>query len=433
MKKQLLAIAVVLTAITGNLFAQPVSKFGTDSIACITNLSLSQEYFKQGNYVDAIDPWRWIFSNCPAASKRTYLNGAAMYEKFIADEKNPETKKKLIDTLLMVYDQRIKYFGEEGFVLGRKGLALYDYAPDRKQDIKTILGRSVELDGTKSGPVVLYKYFQVNTELYAEKAITKEDVIDVYDQVSELIDANMSGSDADNYDKARQNVETFFGPFATCEDLIEIYTPRLKANPDNAALLKKIVNLFSKKGCNNAAIYMEAAEKLFKIEPSSRSAASLGRMYAAKGNSAKANSYYNDAVELESDNEKKASILIEYADFNMRTLKNYQQAKALALRAASIRPNWGRPWMLIGDIYFSSSGTCEDQFGGSSAFWAATDKYLKAKSVDPSMAEEANRKISGNTKYYPKQEDVFFHGLKEGANYTVPCWINETTTVRVRQ
>lgn len=431
MKKSLLIIAISVFGLPGLMKAQ-VGKYGTDSIACITNISLSNEYFKQGNYNDAIDPWRWVFNNCPAATKRTYLNGVTMYEKFIADEKDAAVKAKLVDTLLMIYDQRIKHFGEEGFVLGRKGIALYDYAPERKQEIKEILGQSILKDSTKSGPVILYKYFQVHTELYAQKAITKEEVIDVYDQVSELIDANIDGPDGGNYDKSRQNVETFFGPFATCEDLVGIYTPRLKAAPDNAALLRKIVNLFSKKGCNDAAIYMEAAEKLFKIEPSSRAALSLARMYSAKGQSSKAAGYFNDAVELESDNEKKASMLIEQADFNMRALKNYQQARTLAQRAASLRPNWGRPWMLIGDIYFSSSSTCTDEFNGASAFWAATDKYQKAKSVDPSMAEEANRKINGNAKYYPKQEDVFFNGMKEGDSYTIKCWIGETTTVRIR-
>ena len=431
MKKYLLILTLSIIGLPGFVKAQ-VGKYGTDSIACITNISLSNEYFKQGNYIDAIDPWRWIFNNCPAATKRTYLNGVTMYEKFMADEKDPAVKAKLLDTLLMIYDQRIKYFGEAGFVLGRKGIALYDYAPDRKQEIKDVLGKSIQADSIRSGPVVLYKYFQVNTELYAQKAITKEDVIDVYDQVSELIDANIDGPDGGNYDKSRQNVETFFGPFATCDDLVNIYSPRLKAAPDNAALLRKIVNLFSKKGCNDAPLYMEAAEKLFKIEPSSRAALSLARMYNAKGQSSKAAGFYNDAVELESDNEKKAAILIEQADFTMRSLKNFQQARTLAQRAASFRPNWGRPWMLIGDIYFSSSTSCADEFNGASAFWAATDKYQKAKSVDPSMAEEANRKIAGNTKYYPKQEDVFFNGYKEGDSYVIKCWIGETTTVRIR-
>lgn len=428
--KKFLLIAIASLIVTFHAKAQNGPKYGSDSITCITNISLFNEYFKQENYADAIEPWRWVFNNCPAATKRTYLNGATMYEKKIAEEKNPEVKSKYVDTLMMILDQRIKYFGEEGFVTGRKGLALYDYHPEKKEEIKTLLKKSVDLEGTKSGPVVLYKYFQVNTELYVEKKITKEDVIDVYDQVSELIDANMTGPDSANYDKSRMNVETFFGPFASCEDLIGIYTPRLKATPDDPALLKKIVNLFGKKGCNDAPIYMEAAEKLYKTEPSAKSAVSLARMYNAKGQTAKATTYFNEAVELESDIDKKANLLIELSDLYMRNLKNYSQARTYAQRAASLKPNWGRPWVMIGDIYFSSSASCEDEFNGASAFWAATDKYVKAKSIDGAFAEEANRKIAASAKYYPKQEDIFFLGMKAGDSYTIKCWIGETTTIR---
>jgi len=430
--KKFLLIAIASLIVTSHANAQSGPKYGTDSITCITNISLFNEYFKQENYADAIEPWRWVFNNCPASTKRTYLNGAAMFEKKIVDEKNPEAKSKYVDTLMIILDQRIKYFGEEGFVTGRKGLALYDYSPEKKAEINTLLKKSVELEGTKSGPIVLYKYFQVNTELYVEKKITKEDVIDVYDQVSELIEANMTGPDSANYDKSRMNVETFFGPFASCEDLVGIYTPRLKATPDDPALLRKIVNLFGKKGCNEAPIYMEAAEKLHKTEPSAKSAVSLARMYNAKGQTAKATTYFNEAVELESDIDKKANLLIELSDLYMRNLKNYSQARTYAQRAASIKPNWGRPWIMIGDIYFSSSASCEDEFNGASAFWAASDKYSKAKSIDGSFAEEANRKIAASSKYYPKQEDIFFLGMKVGDSYTIKCWIGETTTIRAK-
>jgi tetratricopeptide (TPR) repeat protein len=430
MKKYLLLTALSFAVITSSI-AQTGSKYGTDSVTCITNISLFNEYFKQNNYVDALEPWRWVFTNCPASTKRTYLNGATMFEKLIADEKDPAVKSKYLDSLLAIYDQRIKYFGEEGLVLGKKAIAIYDYAPERKEEINALFKKSVEIEGPKSGPAVLYKYFQVNTELFAEKKITKEDVIDVYDQVSEQIDANLDGPDSANYDKSRMNVETFFGPFATCEDLVEIYTPRLKATPDNVVLLRKIVNLFSKKGCNDAAIYMQAAENLHKTEPTAKASLSLARMYAAKGQSAKASSYYSEAAELESDNNKKANIVLETADFNLRTLKNYSQARTLALRAASLRPGWGRPYIMIGDIYASSSSGCPDEFSGASVFWAAIDKYQKAKSVDPSLADEANRKIGTYTKYFPKKDDVFFNNLKVGDSYTVKCWINETTTIRV--
>ena len=51
---------------------------GQDSITCIKNLSLYREFFKHNNYKDAIQPWRKVFGECPAASERMYVEGITM-------------------------------------------------------------------------------------------------------------------------------------------------------------------------------------------------------------------------------------------------------------------------------------------------------------------------------------------------------------------
>jgi hypothetical protein len=44
--------------ITFSASAVVESKFGEDSVNCVTNISLYREYVKQKNYDDAITPWR---------------------------------------------------------------------------------------------------------------------------------------------------------------------------------------------------------------------------------------------------------------------------------------------------------------------------------------------------------------------------------------
>ena len=42
------------------------SKYGVDSVSCITNLSLFLEItISKKNYMEALNPWRWTFQNCP--------------------------------------------------------------------------------------------------------------------------------------------------------------------------------------------------------------------------------------------------------------------------------------------------------------------------------------------------------------------------------
>ena len=95
------------------------SKYGADSVNCVMNLSLYREYYKQQNYDDAIKPWRWVYNNCPSSSGNIFKNGPILIKYLM--KKNPENKQAYIDTLMMIYDKRIQYFGKQGYVLGKKG------------------------------------------------------------------------------------------------------------------------------------------------------------------------------------------------------------------------------------------------------------------------------------------------------------------------
>jgi hypothetical protein len=63
-------------------------------------------------------------------------------------------------------------------------------------------------------------------------------------------------------------------------------------------------------------------------------------------------------------------------------------------------------------------------------YYAAIDKFQRAKNVDPSCAEEANKLISTYSAHTPKPEDLFFLGYKKGDNVNIGGWIGETVTIR---
>ena len=59
---------------------------------------------------------------------------------------------------------------------------------------------------------------------------------------------------------------------------------------------------------------------------------------------------------------------------------------------------------------------------------AAFDKYNKAVSIDPTLANEVSSRKAKLS--FPSQNDKFVRGLNNGDSYRVGCWINESTTVR---
>ena len=437
MKKAILALSFFLVAGASATAQETIRKYGNDSVECVKNLSLFNEYYKMKSYDDAIGPWRWVYANCPASSKKIYVAGERMYKQKIKQEQDTMEKDQLLDSLLMIYDQRIKYYGEEGFVSHKIGLALYNLGEGKEEEAHAYLKKSVDMEGNKTGPLPLYKYFQLSTELYRAEKINKEQILDLYDQLSSIIEFNLDNNSPDsaNYDKSRINIETFFGPFASCEDLVNIYTLRLEESPDDLDLVRKIVNLFEKNKCYKSEIYLQAAEKLYTSEPNARSASALARLYSDKGNFTKASGLYLEAIDLDSSANKKALYNLELASLNLRGLKNYRQARVYAQRALALRPGWGSPLILIGDIYVAAAASCgKDDFEKSTVYWAAVDKYQKARKIDASVATEANQKAATYSKYFPNQKESFYRNLEEGQSFKIDsCWINETTTVRYRK
>ena len=64
---------------------------------------------------------------CPNFHSSLYINGAEVFDKLATQEKDPARKKVYVDSLMIVYDMRIKNCGEEATVLNRKALSFLKY------------------------------------------------------------------------------------------------------------------------------------------------------------------------------------------------------------------------------------------------------------------------------------------------------------------
>ena len=108
-----------------------------------------------------------------------------------------------------------------------------------------------------------------------------------------------------------------------------------------------------------------------------------------------------------------------------------EQGRAYARKAIELDKTDGEPYMIIGYIYAASSKECSaNPLQAKAVFWAAVDKFQRAKEIDPSIASKANEMIREYSKLFPTSEDAFFYNVFEGDTYQVECWINETTKAR---
>ena len=428
-------------------------KYGPDSAAreeCAMRMSLYNEFYKQKNYKDAVNDWRKVYQNCPAASKNTFIRGATIYKNLIKAETDNAKKEALIDTLMMIYDQRIVYFKQEGAVLASKGVDLYSYrGKEAAADVYEMLKKSCELEKGETGAGVATVMMQSAVDQYRAEEVDGAEVISAYELAMATIDlaiANnkqiVAGGDAkkvpaaqkelENLDVDIKNVEALFSESgaATCDALIAIFDTKYDANKDDVEWLKKVTKLLDKTECNSSDLFAKTSETLYALEPSAEAARNLAVYFMRKQDLAKSTSYYSKACETQEDPTLKAQYYCEWGRIVLGQ-KNFSKVRDLANQALKANPSNGNAYIIIGLAYaFDAQNIGSEEVEHGAAYWAAVDKFTKAKQVDSSVEDEANKHISTYKKYFPNKEEAFMFGIQEGSSVTVGGWINEKTTAR---
>ena len=403
-------------------------KYGSDEEGCKENLSMFREYYKQKNYADALPAWRWAFINCPASSGNIYKNGPKIIKERIKIDK--ENKAAYIDTLLMIFDQRIEYFGKEGYVLGLKGYELVLIDKNRSKEALNYLQRSLDLDGNNASVQAVYAYMRamVNLEKLGEKI--KEDVLEAYTLVSEIVHFNIVNESkvTKNFVKYSEKIEDLFTPYANCKDLISLYSKNIDPNTNDVNLLKRVVTLLNDKNCTDDDLFFNVSNRLYELEPSPASADLLSKMSIAKGKSSDAVVFAKTAIELEEDQNLKAKYYLALADA-YRSQGSFLLARDAVFSALKLRSGWGEAYINLGNIYVAGAKSCGDDFENQTVYWVAVDAFKKALS-DSETEYRASKSINTYSKYFPTKENCFFNGVTAGSKHMVDCWINKQTIAR---
>ncbi len=415
---------------------------GKDSIQCMRNYSLFSEYYKQKNYNDALPYWRDAFHDCPVVSKNVYTRGANMYKFYIiqAHNKNDlELKYKLVDTLMQIYDQRIKWYPrDKGKVLGYKASDILHYKTKEMECIKKAYefsSESMALLRTKSPKSVINTYMQTTLMLFENNELNDSEVVNNYARTMALLKKQIENKPEDEeLDILKESISSSFANSgaASCESLIQLFTPQFKENPGDVDILKKITYWLNNTGCNESDLYLDATIALNKIEPSATLAYHIAQLYVKRKSYQSAVSLYKQAIEQEPEQLIKSRYLVELGYIIQSEYNDLPQAKKLAKQAIKADPNSGRPYLLLGNIYAGVKDFGEDELAHKAVYWVAVDQYKKAKQLDKELTSIANDRIMAYSKYFPDTEMVFFFGFKVGDSFKLGGWINETTIVRTK-
>lgn len=416
---------------------------GADEDKCAEKLSIFHSDVKQGNYEGAYKSWRYYYCNCPkddGAQKWVYIDGAKIMVDFVKKNKSDRpTMEAWYDTLLMVYDNWVVNYGEEGKVAGYKGLYTYayqNYSLDKLVDSKDFFEKSIDLEKEESSYNTINYYMTVLQKLSKYKKIDTAYWVDKYFVTSDIIDANLgdSGKYFAKWTKTREDIDNMMAPVLTCDQLLPIYASKMENDPSMEDL-KKMVLFMEKKECTDAPEYEKAANMLCEMEPSSVCKIALARLKYKQSKFSDAKAYVNEAISLETDNGRKSDYYLFLADIEEK-LGSSNGALNAVNSAISLNPSNGRAFMIKGGLYAQLSKNCKD-FEKKAAYWVVVDQYIKAKSLDANIAETCNSRIATYSQYFPSQGEIFFQTdangqtLKVGAPYTVKC-LGVSTTIRAK-
>ena len=480
--RRILVIAAVF-GMAMSVSAQDVttSKYGVDSVATVTNLSIYREAYKQWEQAkfapeaataEMVNAWRYVFLNGPRASQYTYTNGEKILDYLIRT--NPSQKDAYIDTLNMLADTRAISFptdpktglSQVANIKAKKGYLIYSYNKNRYEEAYNVLKEAVALDVDHNQIQVgfLDAYFRAAADMVNNGKAEKMTVIDVYQELSDVLDDNIkvlaeketellaakdaSADDAEavanfdkqleknekninNYKGVKNNIDNLFEPFASCEDLIKVFTAKMAEKPDDIALLQRITTILDKKDCTDSKLFFDASKHLHELDPSPESAYNLGQRCFKDKKYGEAANYFEQATKS-SNNDRvfRAYRNLAYCYLNTGSFSKGREA---ARKAAQVDPTAGEPYIIIGMLYAESASQFSGDLESKAVYWAAVDKFQKARSMDASVAKRASDLIAAYSQYFPPMETIFFNDYAEGQSYNVGGWIGETTTIRARK
>ena len=354
--------------------------------------------------------------------------------------------QKYFDELMNTHDLRMKYT-EEFLAKGTKvssadealGIKAVDYialAPkvDANQAYQW-LSQSVNAVKGESAAATLFYFLQMSLDKLKADPNHKEQFIQDYLLASEYADAAIAAETNEakkkNFMGIKDNLVALFvnSGTADCESLQSIYGPKVEANQTDLAYLKKVIDIMKMMRCTESEAYLQASFYAYKIEPTAEAATGCAYQAFKKGDIDGAVKFFDEAIQLETDNVKKAEKAYAAAAV-LASAKKLSQARSYCQKAISFNENYGAPYILIANLYAMSPNWSDESALNKCTYFAVIDKLQRAKAVDPSVAEEANKLIGTYSGHTPQAKDLFMLGYKQGDRITIGGWIGETTTIR---
>ncbi len=447
--KVILLLAVFTLTLGGKALAQMDE--------CVTTASLFIEPAKAKNYDAALPHYNKVVADCPKYSMATYQYAEKMFKYFI-EEKGDISKMDAYEKNFELQELHFPSKSKDGKNMAKVAQLKFDNnMGSKKQQFDAFDKAYKEDEETFTSPKSLYTYFSLAKDLFESNEKDIQEVFDLYDiiqakidkeegkyasKLSELIDKEESGTalsskekkradgyetNLESYGKIKGSIDTKLGAIADCTNLIPLYQRLWEEKKNDVSWLKSSAGKLNNKDCDTPLFY-QMVQQLHKLQPSASSAFYLGRLAEKDGKASDALKYYNQAVDLETDPNKKVSYYSSIAE-NFYKKGSFGQARTYYMKVLEVKPNSGRAYLKIAQMYNKSANSCgSTPFEKRAINWLAAQMADKAARVDPSIASTARSAAGSYRGLAPSKTDIFSSGMA-GKSISFSCWVGGSIRV----
>lgn len=431
-------------------------------ILCKEAISVYTSYKKQKNYDEAFIQWKKACDVCPPTAREGMYSDGVRFLKNELDKTKDEARiKALTDSIFLLYDERMERFPATSKkpnnacnVLALKAADYYRiYGKEGAAEANAMFKESIDCLGAASSPATLSTYYV--TSFYTMKAMEDEaqakaklgEMLTEYLMLVDYVEAGMQnaqgeegeeGGDADDFSKARGNLDEVFIAIAQCDDMVPVLSDKIASDPENFELKQKVLRLLNQKDCTENSLYLPIAMAVHESEPSHPSAYAIGSEQAKVDNFNEALAYMENAVELCGECAELETYLLKAGKI-ASFLGKSSTARSYAQQVLAKNSDSAEAYMLIGDAIAGAAKGCDDgALGIRLAYLRACDYYtLAINRGDEEIKTTAQKKLNANAKQFPSVDEIFAVGKNNGDVITIPSisgcpCAGESTTVRVR-
>lgn len=411
-------------------------KWPEDKDKAEEKVALYGDAMKQGQFRAAAGPFIWMLKNAPDWHVKLYIDGAEIYDNLAEKEKDPGKKQQLVDSMLMMYDLRIKNCGDEVNVLNRKAYYAYKYNvtnKDKSVELLKLFDRVAEISGDKMSDGNLVAYMTtVQANFVLQKNLSDEQILDRYDKIMTIANQKIKSAEAAGKTKDVTKLKEYVSVIddlligmvkVDCEFVKNNLEPKFKKTPNDITLAKKIFGFMLQGKCTDDPLWLEAGEVIHNQEKDFGLAKNLALKYLSNENYDKAELLFKEALALAKDASDKADMYLYLG--NLQTKQNNKNGAREYYRQAVDAGN-KEGYEKIGDLYYGSFNDCKKNAN------MAEDRLVYIAAYNMYARAGASQKMAQAKSQFPSKEEIFLFNWKVGDTMRVSCWIGETVTIDTR-